>query len=150
MLPLLAAAALAAGAASSDSGEERAAVIEMMQAWEGAVEAGDYDALEQYYAEEAVYYPNGSAPLVGRSAIIDRNRQRGSDAAVQITQHVDDVQIRGDWAIYSCLAEIRLEAADGGDSARYARVLLILERDRDGQWKILRDIDNDTPERPED
>jgi ketosteroid isomerase-like protein len=29
---------------------------------------------------------------------------------------------------------------------RFVRVLLILQKDSDGQWKILRDIDNATPE----
>lgn len=148
LTPLLGAAVLASGAASANPDEERAAIIAVMQAWERAVETRDYDALDRYYARDAVYYPNGASPIVGRSAIINRNRQRGSDATVDITQHVDDVQIRGNWAIYSCLAEIRLQNANGRDSARYARVLLIMQKGPDGQWRILRDIDNDTPDLP--
>lgn len=131
--------------APASAADERAAVIETMQAWERAVEARDYDALADFYVADAVYYPRGAAPISGRDAIIARNRDRGSTGHVEITQHVDDVQIRGEWAIYSCLAEISV--AETG-ATRYARVLLVMQRDEDGRWRILRDIDNDTPERP--
>jgi ketosteroid isomerase-like protein len=126
---------------------ERQAIIDAMQAWERAVESGNYGLLENFYMEDAVYYPNNSPPVVGRDAILERNRQRGSASAVQITQKVDDIQIQNNWAIYSCLARIALTAsANSGESLRYVRVLLIMQKDTDGQWKILRDIDNATPE----
>jgi ketosteroid isomerase-like protein len=124
---------------------ERQAIIDSMQGWERAVESADYQRLGNYYMEHAVYYPNGAPPVVGRDAIVERNRQRGSSAAVRITQKVDDIQIQKDWAIYSCLASIAI-STDSGESLRYVRVLLVMQKDTDGRWKILRDMDNTTPE----
>ena len=127
--------------------DERQAVIEAMQAWEQAVESGDYEALREYYAEDAVYYPNGTAPIVGRDAIIARNRERGSTSEVDIRQRPDDVRVNGDWAVYSCLARIGMPGSDGADGTeRFVRVLLVMEKAEDGRWRILRDIDNTTPE----
>lgn len=126
---------------------ERQAVIDAMQGWERAVESADYEALQDYYVDGAIYYPNGTAPIVGRAAIIARNRERGSASSVDITQMPDDVTVNGNWAVYSCLARIRLPDSAGGDGkARFVRVLLLMEKGDDGRWRILRDIDNTTPE----
>lgn len=132
--------------AYAESGE-RQAIVESMQAWERAVEGEDYDLLDNHYMEHAVYYPNNAPPVAGRAAIVERNRQRGAASAVEITQKIDDILIHNDWAAYSCLARIAVRAsADRSESVRFVRVLLILQKDSDGQWKILRDIDNATPE----
>jgi len=126
---------------------ERQAIVDAMQAWERAVESGNYGLLEGFYMEDAIYYPNNSPPVVGRDAILERNRERGSASAVQITQKVDDIQIQNNWAVYSCLARISMPgSANSAESLRYVRVLLIMQKDKDGQWKILRDMDNATPE----
>ncbi len=137
---LLAAAAVPALAQQAD---EKAAVIQTMQQWEVAVETGDYERLAKFYTHDAIYYPNHSAPLVGRDKIIERNRQRGARGTVEITQRVDNVELNGDWAVYSCLAQVVLS---GDDAERYVRVLLLMQRGEDGQWRIHRDIDNQTPE----
>jgi uncharacterized protein (TIGR02246 family) len=139
-------ALLVAGQAAASEADERQAVIDAMQSWERAVEAGDYQALEAHYMEDAVYYPHNTAPVIGREAIIERNRRRGRASSVDIIQKVDDVQIHHDWAIYSCLAQVRT-GDTGDDAAPHVRVLLVMQKDTDGRWKILRDIDNGTPER---
>lgn len=133
--------------ASAAEQQERRAVTESMQSWEAAVEAGDYDRLAAHYMEDAIYYPHGAEPIVGRDAIIERNRARGNAARVDITQEVDDIQVHYDWAIYSCIARVAVTAEKGAaPSVRYVRVLLVMQKDVDGRWKILRDIDNGTPE----
>ena len=127
---------------------ERQAVIDAMQSWEAAVEAGDYDRLAAHYMEDAIYYPHEMEPIVGRDAIIQRNRARGQAARVDIMQKVDDVQVHHDWAIYSCLARVAVTAEEGATpSVRHVRVLLVMQKDTDGRWKILRDIDNSPPEK---
>jgi uncharacterized protein (TIGR02246 family) len=144
---MILAGVLLAGSSPVFAGDDRQAVIDAMQAWEKAVESKDYDALEQYYAEDAVYYPADALPVVGRAAIVERNRRRGAAADVEITQKPDDVQVRGDWAIYSCLARVSLPASAGrAASERHVRVLLVMQRDAAGRWQILRDIDNASPE----
>jgi ketosteroid isomerase-like protein len=130
----------------AESGE-RQAIVESMEAWERAVESEDYDQLDNHYMEHADYYPNNAPPVAGRAAIVERNRQRGAASAVEITQKIDDILIHNDWAAYSCLAKVAVRASvDGSESVRFVRVLLVLQKDSDGQWKILRDIDNATPE----
>lgn len=131
----------AAGAA------EREAVIAAMQAWEAAVESGDYETLADFYTGDAIFYPNGVEPIVGRDQILERNRQRGTRGPVDITQRVDDVQVNGTWAVYSCLARVQASGGDGQPpAARFVRVMLLLEKGDDGRWRIHRDIDNETPE----
>jgi uncharacterized protein (TIGR02246 family) len=123
---------------------DRDAVIAMMLKWEAAVESNDFETLENYYTDDAIYYPNQSKPLIGRDSILERNRQRGDAGQVDIIQEVDDVKIQGDWAIYSCRARVRLlKQQDSKVAERQVRVLLLLERGEDGQWRILRDIDNE-------
>ena len=141
-----AALCLDAAAAAVDTPDEQA-VVAAMQGWEAAVESGDYEALAGFYTEDAVFYPNGVAPIVGRDRILERNRQRGSRGAVNIMQRVDDVEVNGNWAVYSCLARVEATASEGtAPAARFSRVLLLMERGEDGRWRIHRDIDNETPE----
>lgn len=133
--------------ALADAAAERAAIVATMQHWEAAVESGDFGQLADYYTEDAVYYPNHSAPVVGRERILERNRQRGSGTAVTIEQRVDNVDVNGNWAVYSCVA--RIEVSRPGSDApaiRQARVLLVMRQGEDGRWRIYRDIDNDPPE----
>lgn len=147
LILIVAAAALSFDAAAAVDTPEEEAVVAAMQAWEAAVESGDYEALAGFYTEDAVFYPNGAAPIVGRDQILDRNRQRGSRGSVNIMQRVDDVEINGSWAVYSCLARVEATASEGAaPAARFSRVLLLMERGEDGRWRIHRDIDNETPE----
>ena len=127
---------------------ERDSVVRMMQEWESAVEARDYGRLADFYTEGAIFYPTGVAPIRGRDAIIERNKGRGSAGEVEITQQVDDVQVNGNWAVYSCLARVQVTPAAGEapPAARFVRVLLLLEKGADGKWRIHRDIDTTTPE----
>ncbi len=139
--------ALLCTAAATANEAERQAIIDAMQGWERAVEAADYEALQDYYVDGAIYYPDGLAPIVGRAAILARNRERGSESPVDITQMPDDVRVNGTWAVYSCLARIRLTGSQAeSDQARFVRVVLVMEKGEDGRWRILRDIDNTTPE----
>jgi uncharacterized protein (TIGR02246 family) len=136
--------------ALADPARDRAAIIDAMQSWERAVEARDYETLETFYTEDAIFYPNNAGPVVGRAAILERNRQRGSDAVVDIRQQVDDISINGNWAVYSCVARIEVSTPGTQEKAvRHARVLLVMEKDEAGRWRIHRDIDNDLPEQPE-
>ncbi|MEJ8566118.1 YybH family protein [Elongatibacter sediminis] len=143
-LALAAVLVSARAGADSWSAEERA-VIAAMQQWEVAVESGDYDALADLYTEDAIYYPNQVAPVIGRDAIIERNRGRGNRGTVEITQQVDDVEIKGDWAVYSCAARVEVDGGAGESAVGHVRVLLLMERGADGQWRIHRDIDNQPP-----
>ena len=148
LLYCLSSFALSGESAVADVAQDRAAVIDAMQAWENAVETSNYEDLENVYTEDAIYYPNNASPVIGRKNIIDRNRQRGSDAIVEITQQVDDVEVHNNWAVYSCLARVKvLKSNDDSETVRFVMVLLVMQKDIDGQWKIFRDIDNNTPAR---
>jgi len=130
----------------ADNLQDRDAIIDMMAQWEVAVESADFEKLENFYAEDAIYYPNHSHPLTGRNSIVEKNRQRGADAHVDITQQVDNIEVNGDWAVYSCRATVRVSTPQAAEAReRQVRVLLLLERGEDGQWRILRDIDNEPP-----
>ena len=123
---------------------DRAAVIDTMQQWERAVEAADFDKLEGFYEENAIYYPNRSEPLIGRARIMENNRLRGAQASVDITQAVDDVSVNGNRAVYSCRATVKVtKPGQDAESVRHVRVLLVLQKGEDGRWRILRDIDNE-------
>lgn len=139
------AAWLVSAPAFADWTAEQQAVIDAMQAWETAVEQRDYDALANRYTDDAIYYPHGRAPLIGREAIMESQRSRGTRGDVDIVQQVDDVSINGDWAVYSCRASVRVAGADPEAAVREVRVLLVMERGEDGVWRIHRDIDNVPP-----
>ncbi len=148
LLCCLSSVALSNDSVAPDVAQDRAAVIATMQAWEHAIETSNYENLENFYTEDAIYYPNNTSPVVGRKNIIDRNRQRGSDAIVDITQQVDDVEVHDNWAVYSCLARVKvLNPNDNAETVRFVRVLLLMQKDIDGNWRIFRDIDNDKPAR---
>jgi ketosteroid isomerase-like protein len=52
--------------------------------------------------------------------------------------------------VYSCIAKIDVSKPGSQEkTVRYARVLLVMEKNEAGQWRIHRDIDNDTPEKLE-
>ncbi|HLF29534.1 MAG TPA: DUF4440 domain-containing protein [Xanthomonadales bacterium] len=126
--------------------DDRAAVIDAMQQWEIAVETGDFEKLEHFYEENAIYYPDHAEPVIGRDRIMEKHRSRGVGAVVDINQQPDDVTVSGTWAAYSGEATVSVAKTNENTAAvRHVRVLLLMQKGEDGHWRILRDIDNEPP-----
>lgn len=110
------------------------AVIEM--------DAAQYAA---QFAEDAVVLPPGRAAVEGRKAI----REWADGWAAGTTRvepeaepSIDEVRVLGDWAFARTTVEHTIRAADREPRRQFARLLLILERQADGSWKISRYVWN--------
>jgi uncharacterized protein (TIGR02246 family) len=113
-----------------------------------ASKAQDYSALLELWDDEGVAIPPGEEPIAGIDAIEKWLSQAG-DTEYEITKYEHDFKERriiGDWAFewgtYASAA-IPLEGGDPLESS--GKLLRILRRQQDGEWKVARAIWNIDP-----
>lgn len=141
-----------APAASSARSADVATICAQAQRWIEVFEAGDIDGLMRLYMPDAEVALHGQPKLVGVAAI------RAFFAPVlaarpKVTFRLDVEQVRvdGDSAWLMSRYWYVSEPRDGGAAYTDAgRSLLVYRRDRgasrQGEWKILVDIDQGTPD----
>jgi len=104
--------------------------------WNAAINQGDTTQLVGLYADNAVMMPPSSEILSDQGAIKnywDDLREVGIDAyAINIV----DLRINGDTAYQTILWEATRNAADGNVIQFDGNMSNVLERQKDGTWKI--------------
>jgi uncharacterized protein (TIGR02246 family) len=104
--------------------------------WDAAINQGDTTQLVGLYADNAVMMPPSSEILSDRGAIKnywDVLRGVGIDAYAINTV---DLRINGDTAYQTILWEATRNAADGNVIQFDGNMSNVLERQKDGTWKI--------------
>jgi uncharacterized protein (TIGR02246 family) len=105
----------------------------------------DHAAIVAQWAEDGVSILEGAEPLVGRAAI-----QKMMDDVVtkmpgyKVTTQEDDfrdISVSGDWASEWALTHQVVQPPDGKPVIEIrGKMLLVLHREKDGQWKIEREM----------
>jgi len=120
----------------SAQADDSSAISALNSNWGVAVNKGDTTQLTSLYADDAVMMPPSSEILSDRSAIKnywDILREVGIDAyAIQTI----NLRIEGDQAYQTVLWEATRNAADGNVFEFKGNMSNVLERQKDGTWKI--------------
>lgn len=149
-LPLLIALFLPVASASSaeitgGTEADRRAMVEISNDWLDAYASGDLDGIMAIMHTDAVVMPHGQPTSRGTDAVRRYFSTRIGRPGVTFVDDLEEIRINGDWAYV--LGRFRLEVERGDDEPPYVhngRYLVLYEK-VDGEWKMLRDMDNLAP-----
>jgi len=116
--------------------DEAAAINVLNSKWDAAVNKGDTTQLVSLYTDNAVMMPPSSEILSDRGAIKnywDVLREVGIDVYAINTV---DLRVDGNTAYQTVLWEATRNAADGNVIQFNGNMSNVLERQKDGTWKI--------------
>jgi len=120
----------------SAQADDSSAISALNSNWGVAVNKGDTTQMASMYADDAVMMPPSSEILSDSNSIKnywDSLREVGIDAyAIQTI----DLRIDGDQAYQTALWEATRNAADGNVFEFKGNMSNVLERQKDGSWKI--------------
>jgi ketosteroid isomerase-like protein len=125
--------------ATSDA--DIAAIRHYDERWLSALAAGDAETLRELTDESHITFPSNLPPLEGREANYAANSKWFEKFRVVEHWQPRDIVVAGDWA-YECghfTAESQPQS--GGEVAHFSgNYLRILRRQRDGGWKMIREM----------
>ena len=143
----LAAPAAQAVEVSGGSSEDQAALRAIAEAWTDDYINGDVDGLMAVMDEDAMILSQKQATVSGADEIRAYFEARAGKPGVTFTDHLQEIRINGDWAYVR--GDFVLEVAPWEEGkpgfTRNGRYFVLYEKDENGEWKMLRDIDNDMP-----
>jgi len=109
-----------------------------------SVEAGAAEAFKAYLLENALQLPAGRAPIRGRNAIYESMVQAGGGYTLFWEPQEAEVAESGEmgytWGTYTFTV-----ATDSGETQSRGKYLNVWKKDEDGEWKVLIDTGNASP-----
>lgn len=140
--------ASAAGAAQITGGSEadRLRMAEISSDWLDAYSNGDLDSLMAIMHPDAILMPHGQRTSRGSEAIREYFSTRIGRPGVTFVDNLQEIRINGDWAYVLGTFELKV-TQDSPEKPPYlhsGRYLVLYEK-IDGNWKMLRDMDNAAP-----
>lgn len=143
VLALSALLPLSAWAAKPASSDAEAAIHQLLNRYEQALNSADVDRVMTLYADDAVFMPQHSLPAVGRDAVRTGYRHVFDTIKLDIRFAVDEVRpLSRDWAFARTRSSgtVKVLGSDQSASAEANQELFLLHREADGQWRIARYI----------
>lgn len=123
----------------------RARVERLDKAWVDAYNRGDIPGVAAMYAEDAMAFPPESEIVKGRPAI-EALWKGVRDTGVQsIDLTVLDVQTSGILLVETGKANLHVAGAGSPQATVTVKYVVVWKKQKDGSWKILRDIWNSLP-----
>lgn len=120
-----------------------AAIKELAARWRAGWLAGDADALVSLYAARPVLMPHGRPAIFGKSAIRSLYRAVLSEVQIESRGALQEVIAAGEWGFFWSTYSLRAKPRSGGEAmTSKGKSVFIVRRQRDGEWKIARLIDN--------
>ena len=131
--------------------EDLRAIEELHERDMAASRAGDFRALRSLMSDEAVVMPPGGRATRGREALdASFARMEGAMGGVEVLEYVldfEEVKVLGDYAFEwgTIRGASRARTGDGRVERSSYKVMRILQRQPDGEWKVHRTIWNENP-----
>lgn len=144
-------AAIGACAPSSpDLTAERRAVAEADSAWAAASTAGEAERSISFLADDAIMFPPGQPPVIGKAAIREFIKSSLAVPGFSVSWGTDAVQVAASGDMAYTFGRSRYTIADsaGAIQTMHAKGVAIWRKETDGQWRCVADIWNEAPELP--
>lgn len=144
----LALIALPAASVDISGGEEadRAEMARISEEWLDAYASGDLDAIMAIMHKDAVVMPHNQPTSRGTEEVSAYFASRIGRPGVKFIDNLQEIRINGDWAYV--LGTFQLEVASSDPEklpyTHNGRYLVLYEK-VDGNWMMLRDMDNAAP-----
>ncbi|HXU12088.1 MAG TPA: SgcJ/EcaC family oxidoreductase [Candidatus Binatia bacterium] len=124
------------------SAQDLAAISRLHDAYVLAHNDADVSRMTPLFTEDAVLMPTDEPAITGRGAIGDHYEEFFDQTPSKILLRPIETRVAGDWAFERL--EMTVTMPGGGENVMEAKVkyLWILERQKDGSWKIARAIYN--------
>jgi ketosteroid isomerase-like protein len=107
-----------------------------------AMKAYDYEALMSLMDEQCILFPHDSEPEDGRAYL---TRARASSDGIEsqpeiheLEQDWQEVRLLGDFAFEQGIVRYAVRDANGAIIRETQRLMRLLHRQPDGQWRVLR------------
>jgi ketosteroid isomerase-like protein len=143
VMTALAFAPIASGQARRREADVRA-LDQLQKRVDAAIVGGDVETYVTLITADAVLMPPNAPPIIGREAIREWSRNNAKAMVFQAYQPADaELTISGDWAFRRATFTATLAPASGGPAVQdTGKFIIIYQRQRDGSWKVARDIWN--------
>lgn len=129
------------------SPEDRQRLEEIAQAWVSNYLEGDLEGMMALMHEDAMIMAADTPTVHGREAVREYLATRIGRPGVKFEDDLREIRIQGDWALVR--GDFHLEVTPPGAPEpvyrRHGRYLVIYEKTADGEWLMLRDMDNSVP-----
>jgi ketosteroid isomerase-like protein len=132
---------------SGGSAEDQATLKAIADKWVADYLAGDIDGLMSVMHEDGMILSEKQPTVVGTDAIRSYFETRAGKPGVSFQDDIQEIRINGSWAFVR--GDFLLEVAPWEEGKpgfkRKGRYFVLYEKNAAGEWKMLRDIDNDAP-----
>jgi ketosteroid isomerase-like protein len=129
------------------SEEDRQKLAQISKSWAEDYISGNVDGLMSIMHEEAMVMAQKQATVSGKEAIRAYFSARAGQPGVTFTDNLQEIRFNGSWAYV--LGDFLLEVAPWEEGKpgfkRHGRYFVLYEQNEAGEWKMLRDMDNDMP-----
>ena len=133
------------GSETADAGAGASAIRKALDDWYAAYNAGDYETLASYYAEDAVTVSGAEPPVLsGRDEILAAFEREMARYDMRVDEGlVQDVRVSGDLGIARGVDTGMATPKDGGEPIAFdTKWVAIYVRQDDGSWLCTCEIGN--------
>jgi uncharacterized protein (TIGR02246 family) len=130
-----------------DLEDARAEVMAAERGWAVAAKARDLERSISYVADDAIMYPPGSEPVVGKRAIRDYMASAFAIPGFSVSWEPEAVVVAaaGDLAYTRTRSVYTVPGSEGAVQTIHAKGVSVWRRESDGHWRCVVDIWNEAP-----
>lgn len=126
--------------------EDRDRMAEVSREWLDAYARGDLDGIMALMHPDSMVMPHNQPTSTGLDAVRAYFGSRIGRPGVQFVDDLQEIRINGTWALVLGSFAVEVTPEEGGDPVvvHNGRYLVVYEK-VDGEWLMLRDMDNLDP-----
>ena len=128
------------------SAEDRERMAEISREWVDAYARGDLDGIMALMHPESIVMPHNQPTSAGLDEVRAYFGSRIGRPGVSFVDKLEEIRINGTWAIVLGSFKVEVAAEEGAEAVvvHNGRYLVLYEK-VDGEWLMLRDMDNLDP-----
>jgi ketosteroid isomerase-like protein len=134
--------------AASDPSTERKRLLERDAEWVAVASEGrDVDRILSYWTDDAVVFPPGLPPLIGKAALREYVENSLRIPGFKISWESTDVKFSPDLKLAYMFSEnsVTMNGPDDKPVTTKGRAVTIWRREPNGEWRCAVDIWNEAP-----
>jgi uncharacterized protein (TIGR02246 family) len=132
---------------SSLQRDDEQAIRKLVADWKVAIKNKDVPRLLTFITDDAVFLTSNTPPLKGKKAVESLYRDIFARFNVEQETTTEEIEVDGDRAFTWGTDALTLIPVAGGNPIKLKGYgMTILQRRPDGSWRIMRGINNMTPE----